>query len=139
MTTGWFEQRNAYQGSPGRPVVRVGLMALDGSRADVTLLADTGNPFAIIVSRSVMRRLKRRVVSDANTNFGLLKGRWFRLFMPDFGLDRGLVGYASDAVADSTKASDPTFDGLAGLPFLRLLEFGGDADWFWLRSSAPRP
>jgi hypothetical protein len=133
------EQRNAYLGSPERPVVRVGLMALDGSRADVTLLADTGNPFAIIVSRSVMRRLKRRVVSDVNTNFGLLKGRWFHLFMPEFGLDRGLVGYASDAVANSTKQSDAIFDGLAGLPFLRLLEFGGDADWFWLRSSIARP
>ena len=133
------EQRNAYRGSPERPVVRVGLIALDGSRADVTLLADTGNPLAIIVSQSVMKRLKRRVVSDVNTNFGLLKGSWFHLFMPEFGLDRGLVGYASDAVANSTKASDPTFDGLAGLPFLRLLEFGGDADSFWLRSSAPRP
>lgn len=137
MTTRSFEQRNAYQGSPGRPVVRVGLMAHDGSRLDVTLLADTGNPFAIIVSRSVMRLLKRRAVADANTNFGVLKGRWFRLFMPEFGLDHGVVGYASDAVANSAKRSDPSFDGLAGLPFLRLLQFGGDADWFWLRSSSP--
>ena len=27
----------------------------------------------------------------------------------------------------------------ATLPFLRLFEFGGDADWFWLRSSAAQP
>lgn len=111
-------------------------MALDGSRLDVTLLVDTGNPFAIIVSQAVMRRLRRRVVSDVNTNFGVLKGRWFRLLMPEFGLDCGLACYVSDAVADSTKRSDPSFDGLVGLPFLRLLEFGGDADCFWLRSSA---
>lgn len=86
-----------------------------------------------------MKRLKRRVVSDVNTNFGLLKGRWFHLIMPEFGLDRGLVDYASDAVANSTKQSDTNFDGLAGLPFLRLLEFGGDADCFWLRSPTSRP
>jgi hypothetical protein len=27
------------------------------------------------------------------------------------------------------------FDGLAGLPLLGLLEYGGNADWFWLRAA----
>lgn len=48
------EQRNAYQGAPRRAVVRIGLRALDGSRTDLTLLADTGNPFAIIVGGLVV-------------------------------------------------------------------------------------
>lgn len=114
-------------------MVRVGLMALDRSRIDVTLLADTGNPFAIIIAQSVMRRLNRRTAPSANSNFGLLKARWVRLFMPEFGLDRRVVGYTSDAVVSATQQSSPDFEGLAGLPFLRLLQYGGDADSFWLR------
>ena len=53
--------------------------------------------------------------------------------MPELGLAQQIVGYASDAVVKAVKASSPDFAGLAGLPFLRLLEFGGDADGFWLR------
>jgi hypothetical protein len=34
------------------------------------------------------------------------------------------------------KRSDPEFGGLVGLPLLRMLEYGGDAGWFWIRSSA---
>lgn len=135
MAIGHFEQRNAYQGFPERPVVRVGLVALDGSRIDATLLADTGNPLAIIVSQRVMRLLKRRTAPSVNSNFGLLQGRWLQLFMPELELDHKVVGYASDMVAIATKRSSPDFEGLAGLPFLRLLQFGGNADSFWLRSA----
>ena len=31
------------------------------------------------------------------------------------------------------------FSGLVGLPLLRLLEYGGDADWFWLRPASTSP
>jgi hypothetical protein len=33
----------------------------------------------------------------------------------------------------AAEASSPDFGGLVGLPLLRLMEYGGDADWFWLR------
>ncbi|HET6882258.1 MAG TPA: hypothetical protein VFI31_18985 [Pirellulales bacterium] len=99
------------------------------------LLADTGNPFAIIIGETTMERLRRRAASDVDTNFGILKGFWLRLNMPELGLEQELLAYASDAVAEAAETSDRAFEGLAGLPFLRLLEFGGDADSFWLRAT----
>lgn len=135
MIAGGAEQRNAYRGDPPRPVVSVGLTEVDGNRLDVSLLADTGNPFSLVVSHAVMRTLKRRSATDVETNFGLLQGNWLELNMPEFAVREEILAYASDSVAESAKRSDPTFDGLAGLPFLRLFEFGGDADWFWLRTS----
>jgi hypothetical protein len=59
--------------------------------------------------------------------------------MSEFGLDVDLIGYASDAVVTVAKASSPDFEGLVGLPFLRFLEYGGDAQSFWLRSAPSQP
>jgi hypothetical protein len=50
MTPGSPEQRNPYKGSPLRPWVRVQLAAPDGTVRDLDLLADTGNPFELVVS-----------------------------------------------------------------------------------------
>jgi hypothetical protein len=47
--------------------------------------------------------------------------------------------YASDGVATATKVSSPDFEGLAGLPLLRLVEYGGNANWFWLRAAPASP
>src|SRR5438876_5430406 len=44
-----------------------------------------------------------------------------------------LVGFASGPVTVAARASSPDFEGLAGLPLLRLMEYGGDADYFWVR------
>lgn len=139
MMAGPSEQRNVYKGSPPRPWVRLRLTAPDGATHQVELLADTGNPCAIIVSQALMARLKQRAAPDVHSNFGLLDGGWLHLTMPELGLDQDVLGYASDAVATATKASHADFEGLAGLPFLRLLEYGGDADWFWLRPAQSRP
>jgi len=70
---------------------------------------------------------------DVETNFGVLQAAWFHLAMPELGLDRMVIGYVSDNVVKSTQASHPDFDGLAGLPLLRLLEYGGDAEAFWIQ------
>jgi len=43
-----FEQRNPYKGQPPRPWVRLRFRAKDGSMVEVELLADTGNPCAVI-------------------------------------------------------------------------------------------
>jgi hypothetical protein len=86
-----------------------------------------------------MARLRHRAASDVHSNFGLLEGGWLHLTMPELGLDQDIESFGSDAVATATKASSPDFEGLAGLPFLRLLEYGGDADWFWLRPVQSRP
>ena len=139
MIAGPFEQRNPYKGSPSRPWVRLRLIAHDGSTHEVELLADTGNPCAIIISQALMARLRQRAAPDRQSNFGLLQGGWLRLTMPELGVDQDIEGFASDAVVTAAKASSPDFEGLAGLPFLRLLEYGGDADWFWLRPLQSRP
>lgn len=139
MSTGPSEQRNPYKGSPPRPWVRLRLTALDGTVHEVEVLADTGNPCALIISQALMARVRLRAAPDMHSNFGLLEGGWLHLTMPELGLDQDLVGFASDPVVSAAKASSPDFEGLAGLPFLRLLEYGGDVDWFWLRPVQNRP
>src|SRR6266480_3318486 len=67
-------------------------------------------------------------------NFGLLEGGWLQLTMPEFGLGQPILGYASDAVAAVASADHTDLQGLAGLPLLRLIEYGGDASSFWLRA-----
>jgi hypothetical protein len=54
MTQVLFEQRNPYKGSPPRPWVRLRLEAADGSLQEIELLADTGNPFALIIDQASM-------------------------------------------------------------------------------------
>jgi hypothetical protein len=98
------------------------MTAPDGTTHQIELLADTGNPCPIIISEALMTKLKQRTVS-----------------MPELGLEQDVEGFASDAVVIATKASSSDFEGLAGLPFLLLLEYGGDADWFWLRPAQSRP
>jgi hypothetical protein len=139
MIAGPSEQRNPYKGSPPRPWVRLRFTAPDGTTQEVELLADTGNPCAVIISQALMARLKLRAAPDVQSNFGLLEGGWLHLTMPELGLDQDVVGFGSDAVGTAAKASSPDFEGLAGLPFFRLLEYGGDADWFWLRPAQSRP
>ena len=74
-----------------------------------------------------------------STNFGILEGGWLQLSMPELGLMQPILGYASDAVVTAAKTSSPAFDGLAGLPLLRLLEYGGDASSFWIRPAPGQP
>jgi hypothetical protein len=71
--------------------------------------------------------------SHLQSNFGFLEAAWMHLKMPEFGLDSLVLGFGSDAVVDSTRADHPEFAGLAGLPLLRLLEYGGDTKSFWIR------
>jgi hypothetical protein len=140
MTVASSEQRNPYKGSPRRPWFRLRLTAPDDSTVELDLVADTGNPLAIIISRQPMARLKAADAPDANTNFGLLEGGLLQLAMPELGLAQLTEGYSSDAVVAAAKASHPDFEGLAGLPLLRLAEYGGDADWFWVRKvGGPNP
>jgi hypothetical protein len=68
----------------------------------LNLLADTGNPCALILSQANMARFKRSDAPNINTNFGPLTGGWLHVHMPDFGVDQPLVCYASDAVVSAT-------------------------------------
>jgi hypothetical protein len=139
VTPATTEQRNPYKGSPARPWAWVRLTDKDGTAHEAELLADTGNPFPIIISQAAMANLKQKTAPDVDTNFGLLQGGWLHLHMPEFGLDHDVIGYASDAVVTSAQTSSPDFQGLAGLPLLRMFEYGGDAQRFWLRAASGKP
>jgi hypothetical protein len=133
MTAAPFEQRNPYKGRPERPWIRLRLAAPSGVTTEMDLLADTGNPCALIISQHDMRGLKAGDGPDVSTNFGLLQGGWLQLAMPELGLIQPVLGYASDAVVAAAKADHADFAGLAGLPLLRLTQYGGNIDCFWIR------
>jgi hypothetical protein len=59
--------------------------------------------------------------------------------MPELGLATSVLGFASDAVFQAVQADSPDFAGLAGHPFLRMVEYGGDAVSFWLRKPPGTP
>ena len=86
-----------------------------------------------------MARLKTGDAPDMQSNFGPLQGGWLQLAMPELGLDQCIPAYASDAVAAAAKASHVAFEGLIGLPLLRLPEYGGDANGFWVRRASGSP
>ncbi len=134
-----LEQRNPYLGSPLRPWVRVTLIAADadgdGETRPCDLLADTGNPCAVIIGTQTMDTFNLGVTPGMQTNFGDLAGGWLRVQIPELRIDEDILVYASDAVVESAKASHWEFDGLAGLPLLqRMYEYDGDPDSFWIRT-----
>ena len=132
------EQRNPYAGSPPRPWIILRLESRDGSTHEFKLIADTGNPFALVMDAKSVATLHHGEGPAVDTNFGPLDGAWLKLTMPDLRLTQKIFGYASDEVAASAKGNHPDFQGLAGLPLLRLLEYGGNANEFWIRRSDSR-
>ena len=126
-------QKNRYKGKPSRPWIRLLLKAQDNTAEELQLLADTGNPCAIVISTTRMAQFKRANGPKMSTNFGLLTGGWLQIVIPELKIDKRVLGYANDAVVAAAKASSPDFEGLAGLPLLQLLEYGGNADWFWIK------
>ena len=133
-------QTNPLKGDPSRCWLRVQLVDIDGGSRDMEMLVDTGSPFPIIIGLADMVLFKHDNAADLDSNFGQLQGSWVRVVIPEIQFDKLILGYASDRVVDSVKLSSEGFEGLLGLPLLRLAEYGGNADWFWLRAtSAPRP
>ncbi len=125
--------RFAYKGTPPRSWIRVELVAPDGSTRRLEAVADTGNPLPIIVGSEVMNDFRHSSGPGTATNFGRLEGGFLRLRIPDTNFDAVIFGYGGDRVTDAIQSSDPSFEALVGLPLLRKLEFGGNADEFWIR------
>lgn len=126
-------QENDYKGTPPRPWLRFELVAPDGTTRILEAVADTGNPLPLIVSSAVMAGFCHLGGPGTDTNFGRLEGGFLHVRILETGADAMIFGYASDHVADAIRASNLDFEGLVGLPLLRKLEFGGDADRFWIR------
>jgi hypothetical protein len=129
------EQRNPYKGTPPRPWLRLTLVAADGAMRELDVLADTGNPCALIVDAAALDPFNQGVTPGLDTNFGVFQGGWLRIQIPALGFDESVLGYGSDSAVRAAQASHLDFEGLAGLPLLRMMEYGGDAEWFWLRTA----
>ena len=99
-------------------------------------LVDTGNPCALIVDSATMNAMHWRDSISTDSNFGPLVGGWLRAAVPEIGLDVKILGYANDTVVNVVKRSSSDFAGLVGLPFLRMVEYGGDRGNFWIRPSS---
>lgn len=133
------EQRNPYKGVPPRAWLRVELLGPDGSSKKVDLLADTGSPCAVIVGASRLDLMNLIPGLGVATNFGPMVGGHLRVRIPEVGFDEYLMAYSSDKVVQTTQASSPDFEGLIGLPALRMLNYGGDASSFWVQPAAGGP
>lgn len=134
-----MEQRNPYKGNPPRAWVRVHLVAAGGNSQTVELLADTGNPCAVIIGSGNLGLINLISGIGLTTNFGPMQGGWVQVLIPEIKFDQKVLAYASDAVVQSAQKSSPSFEGLAGLPLFRLMEYGGDADGFWIRPAPTTP
>jgi hypothetical protein len=139
MTPSPPEQRNPYKGGPPRAWIRVRLLAPNGVAEDVDLHADTGCPLPVIIGVTDLRRFARRVAPALPTNYGLMHGGTVRVIIPALGFDRILLTYGSDTAVAAVRQSHPDFAGLVGLPFLRLMEYGGNDTWLWIRLAAATP
>lgn len=137
--TGPVGQQNPYKGTGPRAWIRVTFPAPNGSSVDAELIADTGCPHAIVVGLSLFNRLQLIPEQDVASNFGALRAGWIRLSVPAAGIDTLVVGYGSDAVLAIAKQDHADFEGLVGLPVLRMAEYGGDANSFWFRPATPTP
>ncbi len=132
-------QLNAYKGTTPRCWVRLRFAAADGSLHERELLADTGCPCAAILGVADFALLLHATASGMNTNFGPLSGGWIELNMPELGLTSPLLGFGSDHVLHAVQRDSASLAGLAGLPLLRMVEYGGDASSFWLRKPTGPP
>ncbi len=123
-------RRDPYKGATPRCWIRLRFAALDGALHERELLADTGSPFAVILGKTDLMLLQRASAAGSNTNFGYLRGGWLELDMPELGLSSQIRSYGSETVLQAVQSDSPDLAGLAGLPLLRLLEYGGDKDSF---------
>jgi hypothetical protein len=114
--------------------LRLGFLAPDGSTVPLDLVADTGCPYEVILAPDVFERLRLADAAGVTANFGDMTGGCVRLFTPGLGLVEFITAFGSNELARHVRNDHPDFAGLVGLPILRLAEYGGDADTFWISS-----
>jgi len=134
-----FTQINPYKGTNPRCWVRLRFRAVDGSLHERELVADTGSPCAVILNQTDLGLLLHAAAAGTNSNFGPLTGAWLELNMPELALTNQILSFGSDHVFQAVQLENPDFAGLVGLLFLRLVEYGGDANWFWIRQAGAAP
>jgi len=139
MTSNPYRQQNPYKGASPRCWIRLRFVAADGSLHERELVADTGSPCAVILGQPDLALLLRSAAAGMNSNFGRLTGAWLELAMPELGLSTLVVGYGSDQVLQAVLRDSIDFAGVAGLPLLRMVEYGGDFTSFWVQEAPAAP
>jgi hypothetical protein len=129
-------QVNDYCGVPPRPLLRLRLLGSADDIIELEAVVDTGSPLAIVVDMEVFFRFARRETRTVPTNFGNLTSGWVRMTIPQTRFNHEMRVYGSDTVVHSVQQSDRWFTAVIGLPLLRMFEFGGDADRFWIRDAS---
>ena len=128
------EQRNPYKGNPPNPWVTVRFEKADGTGSvEKQLAVDTGDPSEARISSQNMRELKLADGPNVETNYGHAAGGWVYINMPELGLEKWTLVFATDQLVSVVKRISQDFDGQVGLEFLRELEFGGNDREFWIR------
>jgi len=128
------EQRNPYKGNPPNPMVTVRFEKADGTGSvEKQLAVDTGDPSEARMSSQNMRELKLADGPNVETNYGHAAGGWVYINMPELGLEKWALVFATDQLVSVVKRISRDFDGQVGLEFLRELEFGGNDREFWIR------
>src|SRR5258708_22361538 len=92
------QQRNAYAGNPPRAWLRINVGALDGRERELCIIADTGNPCALIVGLEVFREFLVEEAGDVASNFGLLQGGWLDVTIREVGFRGRVLAYGNDNV-----------------------------------------
>src|SRR5229473_666619 len=89
-------QRNPYRGTPKRAFIRARLRDTRGMERDLELLADTGNPCAVIIGRNDTPFMAPIPGYSVWSNFGALTAGWLQVVIPEIGFDQQVLGYASN-------------------------------------------
>ena len=129
-------QVNDYRGIPPRPLTRLRLIGATGDIIELDAVVDSGSPLTIVVGMDVFARFAHRETRTVSTNFGTLKSGWIRMTIPQTRFNQEIRVYGSDTVVHSVQLSDRRFAAVIGLPVLRMFEYGGDADRFWIRDAS---
>jgi hypothetical protein len=95
-------QQNPYTGNPPRPWIRLDLINLDGNVRTLQLVADTGSPYALIISTKFMDQFRIRSGPAIETNFGTIVGGFVRVRIPETRVDVSVLGHAGDSVTRFT-------------------------------------
>jgi hypothetical protein len=129
------EQRNPYKGRHPTPWVTLSFERADGmGTVERRLAVDTGDYADVRISSETMALVGLAAAPSQSTNFGPAIGGWVCFTIPELGIYRCTVAYATDQLVSAVRAISPDLDGQVGMAFLVELEYGGDAREFWIRS-----
>jgi hypothetical protein len=136
MVTRWNgEQRNRYRDQPPVPWIRTRFVRADGHGAiERALAVDTGDEQAVRIGSADMELIKLRPGPTMQTNFGRAVGGWVMLSIPEIGLERAMLAFATDELVAVVRQISPELAGQVGMQLLRMVEYGGNDHEFWVRS-----